>query len=196
MRLADGRRLLDPRLLGQRDVDGAAGRDPVVPIHPDFRMWVLSNRPGFPFLGNDFFKECGDVFASHTIENPDTASELAMLRAYGPEVEEEVLRRLSAAFQDLRGLAHAGTLSYPYSTRELVSIVKHLQVSPVPLSLVACVCPVAFPSPLSLVAWSLLSPVSRCSHAALDSTFPTTGWWARWRTCLPSTPTTRTCGRH
>lgn len=26
-------------------------------------MFVLANRPGFPFLGNDFFHEIGDVFA-------------------------------------------------------------------------------------------------------------------------------------
>ena len=28
-------------------------------IHPDFRMIVLANRPGFPFLGNDFFGTLG-----------------------------------------------------------------------------------------------------------------------------------------
>ena len=27
--------------------------------HPDFRMVVLANRPGFPFLGNDFFGAMG-----------------------------------------------------------------------------------------------------------------------------------------
>ena len=25
-------------------------------------MFVLANRPGFPFLGNNLFVECGDVF--------------------------------------------------------------------------------------------------------------------------------------
>lgn len=28
-------------------------------MHPDFRMIVLANRPGFPFLGNDFFQAVG-----------------------------------------------------------------------------------------------------------------------------------------
>ena len=28
--------------------------------HPDFRMIVLANRPGFPFLGNDFFGSLGE----------------------------------------------------------------------------------------------------------------------------------------
>ena len=31
----------------------------MVLIHPDFRMIVLANRPGFPFLGNDFFGTLG-----------------------------------------------------------------------------------------------------------------------------------------
>jgi hypothetical protein len=49
-----------------------------IPIHPKFRMIVLANRPGtlpsskssnsnmitgYPFLGNDFFAECGDCFS-------------------------------------------------------------------------------------------------------------------------------------
>ncbi len=29
--------------------------DRIIRAHPDFRMIVLANRPGFPFLGNDFF---------------------------------------------------------------------------------------------------------------------------------------------
>lgn len=35
------------------------GRKDVIVIHPDFRMVVLANRPGFPFLGNDFFGTLG-----------------------------------------------------------------------------------------------------------------------------------------
>ena len=31
--------------------------------HPDFRMIVLANRPGFPFLGNDFFGSLGENFS-------------------------------------------------------------------------------------------------------------------------------------
>ena len=29
-------------------------------VHPNFRMIVLANRPGFPFLGNDFFASLGE----------------------------------------------------------------------------------------------------------------------------------------
>ena len=34
-------------------------------------------------LGNDFYRECGDVFAAHAIDNPDPASEVSLLTAYG-----------------------------------------------------------------------------------------------------------------
>eukprot|EP00438_Fugacium_kawagutii_P026737 Skav205683 [mRNA] locus=scaffold2655:9275:20729:- [translate_table: standard] len=45
--------------------------------------------PGYPFLGNDFYRECGDVLASHAIDNPDVASEVELLRSYGPNVPQE-----------------------------------------------------------------------------------------------------------
>lgn len=54
MILSDGRRIVpgdDPRI--------ALGNPDLIPIHPDFRMIVLANRPGFPFLGNDFFAALG-----------------------------------------------------------------------------------------------------------------------------------------
>ena len=33
----------------------------VIVSHPGFRMFVLANRPGFPFLGNDFFGAMGEI---------------------------------------------------------------------------------------------------------------------------------------
>lgn len=51
-----------------------------------------------------------------------------MLRRYGDTVPDATLRRLVAAFGELRSLADQGLISYPYSTREVVSVVKHLQV--------------------------------------------------------------------
>jgi hypothetical protein len=53
-------------------------------IHPDFRIIMLANRPGFPFLGNDLFGTLGDLFCVHVIDNPDQDSEMAMLKKYGP----------------------------------------------------------------------------------------------------------------
>jgi MoxR-like ATPase len=34
-----------------------------IQIHKNFRMVLLANRPGFPFLGNDFFDEIGGCFS-------------------------------------------------------------------------------------------------------------------------------------
>ena len=51
-----------------------------------------------------------------------------MLRQYGPSVPEELLHKLVNAFGELRSRADQGLISYPYSTREVVSVVKHLQV--------------------------------------------------------------------
>jgi len=50
--------------------------DSVIVRHPDFRMMVLANRPGFPFLGNDFFASIGDMFSCHAIDNPNLNSEM------------------------------------------------------------------------------------------------------------------------
>ena len=61
------------------DVDQSAVKcntDSVIIRHPDFRMIVLANRPGFPFLGNDFFASIGDMFSCHAIDNPDLESEM------------------------------------------------------------------------------------------------------------------------
>lgn len=52
-----------------------------------------------------------------------------MLKQYGPNVSEDTLKRLVAAFAELRQMSDDGTIVYPYSTREVVNIVKHLEVS-------------------------------------------------------------------
>lgn len=51
-----------------------------------------------------------------------------MLRQYGPDVPEASLKKLVTAFSELRQMADEGLIAYPYSTREVVNIVKHLQV--------------------------------------------------------------------
>ena len=52
-----------------------------------------------------------------------------MLKQYGPNVPEAVLKKLVAAFGELRDMADRGLITYPYSTREVVNIVKHLEVT-------------------------------------------------------------------
>ena len=122
MVLSDGRRIVSKPTEGTEEEE--------LVIHPNFRMLVLANRPGFPFLGNDFFREVGDVFSCHAVDNPDAESEMFLLRKYGPDVPEELLLKLTAAFEDLRVLVDEGLLSYPYSTRELVNVVRHMQIYP------------------------------------------------------------------
>jgi hypothetical protein len=143
--LHDGRRLLSQeraRLEHQLHSAGA-GKDvtnatfesfcasnQIVPMHPDFRMFVLANRPGHPFQGNAFFRECGDLFACHVIENLDTQSEVELLQAFAPAVPEQTVQQLARTFTQLRALNDSGVLSYPFSAREAVAIVKHLQAYP------------------------------------------------------------------
>ncbi|CAG9859748.1 unnamed protein product [Phyllotreta striolata] len=124
MILSDGRRIVDGRVARIGD------SEKVIVAHPDFRLIVLANRPGFPFLGNDFFGSLGDLFASHSVDNPSRSSEMDLLKRYGPDVDEDAIGRLLDIFGDLRTLSDRGIVNYPYSTRELVNIVKHLQKFP------------------------------------------------------------------
>ena len=102
----------------------------ILPIHPDFRLFCLANRPGHPFLGNQFYKECGDLFVCHVIENLDVISEVNLLQAFAPDVDTNTLFRLANVFSDLRALNESGTLAYPFSAREAVAVAKHLQSYP------------------------------------------------------------------
>lgn len=83
-------------------------------------MIALANRPGFPFLGNDFFGESGDCFSCFVVDNPSADSEVALLRQYAPSVNETLLRSLSDLFQDLRQMSNEGLLNYPYSLRYVI----------------------------------------------------------------------------
>lgn len=121
MILSDGRRIV-PR------VNDNSCNANSIPMHPDFRMIVLANRPGFPFLGNDFFGALGDLFSTHSVDNPSIRSEIQLLKQYGPHIDERTIHKLVKAFGELRGMADQGLVSYPYSTREVVNIVKHLEV--------------------------------------------------------------------
>jgi hypothetical protein len=101
----------------------------LIPIHSRFRMILLANRPGFPFLGNDFYTHISAAFALHPVANPDPHSEIRLLRSFGPSLDKDILEKLVKAFDLLREMADEGTLMYPYSTRELVQIVRQLEIS-------------------------------------------------------------------
>lgn len=127
MILSDGRKIVPwSYYLNNSEVD----KSKLIPIHENFRMIIAANRPGFPFLGNDFFAILGDLLACHSVDNPDPQSEIAMLKMYAPNVSEKILNKLVSAFGSLRKLSDQGIISYPYSTRELVNIVKHLEKFP------------------------------------------------------------------
>lgn len=126
--LQDGRRLLTADRIA--NLLPSLVSDNIIQIHPGFRLIALANRPGFPFHGNNFFRECGDVFTTHVIDNLDLNSEIELLRAYGPDVPVETLSKLSLCFQDLRAAHASGSISYPFSAREAVAVVKHAQAFP------------------------------------------------------------------
>nr|XP_031838808.1 von Willebrand factor A domain-containing protein 8 isoform X2 [Nomia melanderi] len=123
MILSDGRRIVP-------GTNTMAQNSNAIALHPDFRMIVLANRPGFPFLGNDFFGALGDLFSTHAVDNPSVESEIQLLKQYGPGVNEQIILKLVKAFGELRNMADQGLVSYPYSTREVVNIVKHLEKFP------------------------------------------------------------------
>ena len=123
--LPDGRRVRRSR---ERDSD--------VVVHPNFRLILLANRPGYrkcigivtcrlaesvaAFLGNHFLQVLGDNFSCHAVNNPDMDSERKLLAQLAPGLSPDLILRLVAAFQDLRRAHEAGSLTYPYSLRGLL----------------------------------------------------------------------------
>jgi von Willebrand factor A domain-containing protein 8 len=124
MWLSDGRKIVP------NDSEVDVNDKKFIKSHPDFRIIVLANRPGFPFLGNDFFASMGHLFSCHAIDNPDIQSEIELLKNYGPNVDEKLIKKLAKAFAEIRTMADTSQISYPYSTREVVNIVKHLEKYP------------------------------------------------------------------
>lgn len=125
MQLSDGRYIVPSNFLVP-----ATASDKYIRMHANFRMIILANRFSFPFLGNDFFTILGDLLSCHPIDNPDPQSEIEMLRMYAPNVSQKTLNKLVGAFNSLRQLSDQGLIAYPYSTRELVNIVRHLEKYP------------------------------------------------------------------
>lgn len=124
--LPDGRRIR-PRTANTTE-DAASDQDIVV--HPDFRLVLLSNRPGWPFFGNNFIEVIGEGFSCYAVANPDIESEVRLLQAAAPDVDAELLRKLDLAFHDLRAGFEAGLINHPYSLRELLHLVAHMQKFP------------------------------------------------------------------
>ena len=142
--LADGRRLVSKSTLNHEfaahkarssstvsmDVHEFSVSNKMSVIHDDFRLFVLANRPGLPFLGNNFFRECGDLFTTVIVANPDLDSELHLLRSSAPSANVDDLKKLAHIFSDLRADHDVGQLNYPFSAREAVNIARHLEAFP------------------------------------------------------------------
>ncbi|KAG6885080.1 hypothetical protein C0993_006041 [Termitomyces sp. T159_Od127] len=145
--LSDGRRV---RPVRERESD--------IVVHPNFRLVLLANRPGYrecsivwpfalashtrtAFLGNHFLQVLGENFSAHSVNNPDQASERMLLQQLAPEVDEDTILRLVGAFHDLRHGYDTGVLNYPYSLRgeteanikrvsELINLIRHMRAYP------------------------------------------------------------------
>lgn len=121
--LPDGRTL-------RYDSDPSSADQNTISIHPGFRVWALANPAGYPFHGNDLAREMADVFSCHTVPPLDSESQSRILKSYGPNVSDPVVDRIIDIWQDLRQAHEKGTMSYPFSVREAVSVVKHLNRFP------------------------------------------------------------------
>jgi MoxR-like ATPase len=102
----------------------------VVPIHPDFSIWALANPAGYPFHGNALAEEMGDVFSCHNVPALDRDSQFQVLQSYGPTLSKKMLTRIIDMWQELQTAHARGTLAYPFSIREAVSVVKHVHTFP------------------------------------------------------------------
>ena len=57
----------------------------------------------YHIIGNNFFKECGDVFGNVlVVENLDKQSELQLMQTYAPDVDVEILKSIATTFEQLR----------------------------------------------------------------------------------------------
>lgn len=115
--LPDGRRVVPQGTVADADA---------ITVHPDFRLVLLANRPGWPFLGNTFTDVVGEGFSSYAVSNPDVESEVQLLGRMAPNVDKELIRSLVLSFHDLREAFDQDQISHPYSLRELIHIVRHL----------------------------------------------------------------------
>ena len=117
--LGDGRRIISKANSIENEND--------IIIHDNFRLVLLANPGVYPFHGNEFFKHCGDSFLPFVLDELDLGSEVALLKSFGPNVDVKTIADIALTFYDLRNEYSNGSISYPFSTRESVSIIKHLE---------------------------------------------------------------------
>jgi MoxR-like ATPase len=118
--------LPDGRILSYSD----SSESGYIPIHPDFCIWTLTNPAGFPFHGNDLAREMADVFSCHNVPPMDVESHKRILLSYGPNVHNPIIEKIVDIWEELRVAHESGNIMYPFSIRESVAVVKHLNEYP------------------------------------------------------------------
>jgi len=125
--IEDGQLLLpDGRMLS----DGENTGPDIISIHKDFSIWVLTNPAGYPFHGNDLSREMADVFSCHEVPAMDMVSHKRILTSYGDNVHPRVIDNIVKIWETLRVAHQKGTMTYPFSVRESVNVIKHMNEFP------------------------------------------------------------------
>lgn len=84
----------------------------------------------FTYTGNDLAREMSDVFSCHHVPAMDIDSNRRILRSYGPNVNTKQIDEIVHAWEKLRIAHEKGTVVYPFSLREAVGVIKHLNKFP------------------------------------------------------------------
>ena len=80
--------------------------------------------------GNDLSREMSDVFSCHNVPPMDIQSHRKILLSYGENVNPRVIDMIVSIWEDLRVAHQSGSLIYPFSVRESVNVVKHMNSFP------------------------------------------------------------------
>jgi len=122
--------LPDGRMLMYGNSDSPGDDDSIIRIHKDFSIWALANPSGYPFHGNDLAREMSDVFSCHTVPPLDIESHKRILMSYGEHVSPKTIDKIVNVWESLRRAHQEGSIIYPFSVRESVAVVKHLNQFP------------------------------------------------------------------
>lgn len=124
--LPDGRIVCRPEYLPL--VERTHRPEDVVVISPHWRLVALSNPGVAPFQGSNVLLELGSHVVTVVAEPPSEATMVRVLQQAGDD--PELIARVAAVFRVLLELSIEGKLTYAYSLREALSLVRHLRRFP------------------------------------------------------------------
>ncbi|KAL7537710.1 hypothetical protein ACHAXR_008021, partial [Thalassiosira sp. AJA248-18] len=122
--------LPDGRMLCYEDSSSGPEFNSCITIDKNFAIWTIINPVGYPFHGNDLSREMSDVFSCHICPNLDMESHKRILLSYGKNVNPKVIDKIINVWEDLRVAHLSGKINYPFSVRESVNVVKHMNAFP------------------------------------------------------------------